>query len=275
MANPSLKKGYLSIANEIVEILARTEIPAREMRIIWVIMRKTWGWIDGDRKKDWDWISNGKFSEFTGIDRRNCILLIKSLVNKKFILKRQKGKKNEYKINQDYEEWVVSPMTLGSVANDTTASVANDTHKRKKETNTIIVAKATKEKLSIKKKDMYDIVPVDDDYNEGSFSPRGKFKIKKTSEFIWEKEKEKMKNSPIKIHQTILLYWLIKKWKFENWEQFDSALKRELRPAKALNGYTLTEVRKAIAYCRNKFEDNWTLETIGKWIPEALKANSL
>lgn len=152
---------------------------------------------------------------------------------------------------------------------------SNGHNQEVKEVKEDIIAKAMRENLPVKKKKVYNYVPVDDDCNEGSFSPRGKFKIKKTSEFLWDKEIEKMKTSPIKVHQTIVLYWLIKKWKFENWEQFDSAMKRELRPAKALNGYTLTEVRKAIAYCRKKFEDNWTLETIGKWIPEALKTNSM
>ena len=107
MANPALKNGYISIATELVDRLAMVNIPGNEMRIVWVLWRKTWGWKEGDRKKDWDWISYTQFEKLTGIKRRNCIDCIKSLVSKRILL----CKENHYKFNQNYDEWVVSKRT--------------------------------------------------------------------------------------------------------------------------------------------------------------------
>ena len=107
MANPALKNGYISIATELVEKLALVNIPGNEMRIVWVVWRKTWGWKEGNRKKDWDWVSYTQFSKLTDIKRRNCIDCIKSLVSKRILLK----KENSYKFNQNYNEWVVSKRT--------------------------------------------------------------------------------------------------------------------------------------------------------------------
>ena len=45
MANPKVKNGYIDIANELVDQFARINIPGNEMRIIWVLWRKTWGLI--------------------------------------------------------------------------------------------------------------------------------------------------------------------------------------------------------------------------------------
>lgn len=103
MANPALKNGYISIANELVEHLATINIPGGEMRIVWVIWRKTWGWSKGNRKKDWDWISLSQFQRFTGMKRANCVREIKSLVVKRILLKQN----NSYKFNQNYEQWLV------------------------------------------------------------------------------------------------------------------------------------------------------------------------
>jgi len=103
MANPSLKNGYLSIATELIEKLARTNIPGNEMRILWVVWRKTWGWKEGDRHKDWDWIALSQFCKMTEMKHANVFSCLKSLVVKRLLVKSEKG----YKFNQNYDEWVV------------------------------------------------------------------------------------------------------------------------------------------------------------------------
>lgn len=107
--NPSLKNGYLSIANELVDFLAKTNIPGNEMRILWIVIRQTWGWSLGGRKKDWDDISYSQFEKKTGMNRRNVGRSIKSLVAKRLLLK---NGENSYKINQNYEEWLVAKRLL-------------------------------------------------------------------------------------------------------------------------------------------------------------------
>jgi len=41
MANPQIENGYLKIAHEIAQALARVNLSAYESRVLWVIWRKT------------------------------------------------------------------------------------------------------------------------------------------------------------------------------------------------------------------------------------------
>lgn len=103
MSNPALKNGYFSIANELAEQFALNPIPSSEMRLIWVVFRKTWSWGEGSRKKDWDKISLSQFEKYTGMKHTNVATSLKALVVKRLLLKSDKG----YCFNQNYEEWVV------------------------------------------------------------------------------------------------------------------------------------------------------------------------
>src|SRR3990167_9424663 len=110
------------------------------MRIIWVVWMKTWGWTDGDRKKDWDWISLSQFEKMTTMKHSNVAKCLKSLVVKRLLLR----KENSIKFNQNYDEWVVvkrlPPVVKrlrGSSQTTTKSSSRTTTNNRKKETNTI------------------------------------------------------------------------------------------------------------------------------------------
>ena len=50
MASPQREDGHLDLANDIVEKLAKTQLSGYESRILWALLRKTWGWVD--RNKD-------------------------------------------------------------------------------------------------------------------------------------------------------------------------------------------------------------------------------
>lgn len=143
MANPALKNGYISVANELVEQFAKHNIPGNEMRILWVVWRKTWGWKDGDRKKDWDWISYSQFEKATGLKHADVGRCIKALVGKHLLLK----KENSLKFNQNHDEWVVGKRLRvvgkhlpASRQTPTKISRQTPTYKRNKETNTKDIA---------------------------------------------------------------------------------------------------------------------------------------
>ena len=104
MANPALKNGYFSIANELAEQFARVNITGQQWRIIWILLRKTWGFKNGERRKDWDWISITQFEKLTGMKRANVYNTLKSLLAKRLILKQE----NLYKFNQNYNEWLLA-----------------------------------------------------------------------------------------------------------------------------------------------------------------------
>jgi len=89
--------------------------------------------------------------------------------------------------------------------------------------------------------------------------------IAETAEWNFLKELEKLKNDKRKDLRLIAFYWKTKDWKFENKKQFNSALKRELRPAKDLIGYTGQQVAKAMKHCEQNYKE-WSLETVNKSI---------
>jgi phage replication O-like protein O len=99
MANPAVKNGYFPIANELAEQFALKNIPGNEMRILWVVLRKTWGW-----KKDTDRIAFSQFSESTEMKNGNVARSLKSLVAKRLLI----HKDGEFKFNQNYEEWEIA-----------------------------------------------------------------------------------------------------------------------------------------------------------------------
>lgn len=149
MANPSLKNGYTSIANELVEKLAIINIPGGEMRIVWAVWRKTWAWKKGNRRKDIDRISLSQFEKMTGMKHSNCAKGLKSLVVKRILLKSNNG----YSFNQNHDEWVVVkriPPVVKSIQSssqkDTKSSSQKDTYKRKernlsKERGSVVASK--------------------------------------------------------------------------------------------------------------------------------------
>ena len=128
--SPQRENGHLDIANELVKEFCRYRLSGREWQILWVILYKTWGFIDLDKdknpkrddaglviKKKFDRIPLSQFANFTGIDRRKCHQILKSLENKGvIIIKRvpQKGDREliTYGIQKNYSGWTVSPKKV-------------------------------------------------------------------------------------------------------------------------------------------------------------------
>jgi phage replication O-like protein O len=98
MASPQVENGYIEIANEIVEQLARVNLSKYEWRILWTVLRKTWGW----HKKS-DLIPLSQLAEITGIQRPHVVEAKTRLLKKK-ILFQDKGKIG---FQKDYEKWRV------------------------------------------------------------------------------------------------------------------------------------------------------------------------
>lgn len=70
--------------------------------------------------------------------------------------------------------------------------------------------------------------------------------------------------------QIIGIYWKWLDWKFENKIQYQSALKRDLRTASSLKGYSLDRIRRTFKYLdeqsNNGKKFNWNLNTVHKYI---------
>lgn len=66
------------------------------------------------------------------------------------------------------------------------------------------------------------------------------------------------------------LYWKFREWKFENKGQWSAALKRELKPAAALKGYTDKQILDTMEAVSREDIPKWTLETVHKYIDEVI-----
>ena len=102
MANPQAENGHVKIANEIVEQLARAKLSGYEWRVLWAVLRKTWGW----RKKS-DAVPLSQIARMTGIQRPHVVETKKRLLKKK-ILFVHKGKIG---FQKDYEQWQIKGYT--------------------------------------------------------------------------------------------------------------------------------------------------------------------
>jgi len=132
MANPQKENGHIDIANEIAEALAKVQLSGYENRILWVILRKTYGW----HKKE-DSISITQFEKATRLKRRHIHRTLKQLIEKNIITKNGNGFIIKYGLQKDYEKWQTITKN-GNIPKMVTRFVTkNGAHKRKLTKETI------------------------------------------------------------------------------------------------------------------------------------------
>lgn len=103
MANPQKENGYTAIANEIMDVLTRTNLQSSERRVLDVIFRKTYGF----NKKD-DNISLSQIVEATALSRRTAIYATQNLEAKKMVIIVRDGyDSNKYCFQKNYDLWEV------------------------------------------------------------------------------------------------------------------------------------------------------------------------
>jgi phage replication O-like protein O len=109
MANPQLEGGRTEIANEIVEVFAKTYLSPAESKVLWAVFRKTYGW-----HKKTDHISYSQFEEMTGLDKRHVGVPLQRLIDRKIIFSNSAGERrtSEYGIQKNWELWQLSPKSV-------------------------------------------------------------------------------------------------------------------------------------------------------------------
>ena len=121
MASPQIENGHIDIATTIVDKFCSYRLSGQEWQIVWVVLRKTWGWLENPKdknspKKKIDRISLSQFEQLTGIDRRKCHELLKKLIKKKVLKKAvtQKGVKVtiRYGFQKDFDRWLLTPKKV-------------------------------------------------------------------------------------------------------------------------------------------------------------------
>jgi phage replication O-like protein O len=130
MASPQKENGYTGIANEILERVVKTALLGSEYKILFFVLRKTYGY-----HKIEDKISLTQFEEGTELSRVTVVKSLKNLIIKNILIKRDQS---IYKFNKDYDSWVVKTALLvkhnDSSSKDrfTKIGKADYTHNRKK-----------------------------------------------------------------------------------------------------------------------------------------------
>ncbi|MCH8055975.1 MAG: replication protein [Deltaproteobacteria bacterium] len=102
MADVQIAHGYTRIANELMEAFCRINLSSYESRIVWFVIRKTYGF---NRKMDR--ISLRQFSQGTGIRHQHARRAIKSLVDKHILTTHPESPQRIlYGIQKNHEKWM-------------------------------------------------------------------------------------------------------------------------------------------------------------------------
>lgn len=108
MINPQVENGHIAINNENAEQFEKLHLSGSEWQILWVVLRKTWGW-----KKKADHISLTQFQKLTTLGRKEVCRAIDKLVAKKVLLSDNTSYITKYSFNKHYNQWqIVAKKTL-------------------------------------------------------------------------------------------------------------------------------------------------------------------
>ncbi len=115
MANPQKENGHTQISNELFEAILRSDFSLRELKIIFCVIRFTYGFSRKTAELSSRFISNA-----TSIKSNHIFTTIKNLINKNVLLNKtdKSGVIRKYQLNKDYEIWVnksrngISPKTV-------------------------------------------------------------------------------------------------------------------------------------------------------------------
>jgi phage replication O-like protein O len=116
MASPQTENGHIDIANDLAEAFFKIRISGCEWQLLWVIIRKTYGW-----HKKQDFIALSQFHEMTDIPKPDIIRNLKKLLGKKIISVGNNPNKEgkSYGINKDFDKWepLGKKITIGNNPN--------------------------------------------------------------------------------------------------------------------------------------------------------------
>jgi len=118
MCSPQKENGYTPIANEIMEVIAKTKLNGTQFRILMIIWRSTYGW---DKKSHE--LSESFIAKATGINAKQIAREIRELFERSILIEISPptfSKGREIAFNKVYTEWNEGAKTLTPLSKATT-----------------------------------------------------------------------------------------------------------------------------------------------------------
>lgn len=112
MASPQIENGHTKIANELLEAIYKINLGPYESRVLWCIIRKTYGW-----NKKMDRISNSQISKETGMARPHVSRALSQLSERVIITRTGNS---TLALNKDYTQWLPKQVTRKELPKEVT-----------------------------------------------------------------------------------------------------------------------------------------------------------
>jgi phage replication O-like protein O len=245
MANPQLENGHVKIANDIFEALMRIRISGEARQVLDTIIRKTYGF----NKKE-DAISLSQFCLATGLSKTGVCKGIAKLVSLNIITKKGNDIANVYSLVKDFTLWKPLPKKVTLPKKEIIVTQKGKKCYPKRDTQKTV----TKDTIT---KDN------SDETSQVEFSEeKEKYNALETRKKWYDGERQEFQ----------LLAWYFDQKKL--WDAFDSkgkvehAARRHLRSAQRIikADWSQTEVERARRKIPDKLNQEWTLETLEKYL---------
>ncbi len=239
-----------------------------ELRVVLVVTRQTLGWIkddDSGRRKEKDWISHQQLIDKTGRSGRAVSNAIESCIQNGWIEarngdgeildspKKRSGNKIYYRLGEIFLEKTVNKEEKETPEESSEDDETSEDFSKTSEDST------TEDSSGYKRN------PITKETNTKDSGA--------SSDFPLEEKLEEMSND--KRHIQIIGIWIEERGlQPKNEKQYQRIIKRYLRPAKRLEGYSDEEIRKTIDYLGNVDHiDKPSLETVEKYIDDLIAGN--
>lgn len=263
---------FTRIINILLEGLAAVGLNGCEYAILIHLIRKTYGF----SKKN-DEISISQFVKATGFSARMVLKALSrlQLVNIITLVRRGNSKisSNIWEINKYVNTWRTTELKC------TSALFGNQLVNYSAYTKEIIkeITTCSTEQALLANNKKMDYQPIDDDGNALVVKKRGKSRFKPDLPFNYENQLQWLSKAPQTMYKIIALYWAMKNYRFDNWDQYYAQLSRDSKPAKSLSGYSGADLTKAMKYCQQHTKpikadgwESWTLESVGKKVADLI-----
>lgn len=228
-----------------------------ELKVILLVTRKTLGWFDPatQERKQQDYISQKQFMEFTGQSHTAIAKAIQGAVKVGWIIAKDRNgnlcdspeKRRRRKVW--YQLGSVFTKKISKQQSCLDENLSNNLAKSKQQSCIHLSNNVDNTKVTLTKEIIQTSVIKDDSYS---------FPLN-----------EMLKSKQFHI-QIIGIYWKWLDWNFDNKEQYQSAVKRDLRTASALKGYSLDRIKRTFKYLDEQSDNgkkfNWNLGTVHKYI---------